>query len=385
MTSSQPHTSDAAMPEQGGSAMVHIIEPCHGDDALLALTAIHHLDLLAGNAHSRIEAIAAPTARQRCAAAGVSVARWHTGTLATHPYLGMLSGPTLAAAGREDPIRCAWSPNALRLSAFNGALRESAMPALRVGVVDAGPLRLWQSSATDLGPWGSLRGTRHAGVFSLQAEALLHASWPTGFEYQPDRLILADQLDIDPNRRIIGMIDGNPSGPDSRHFSQVVGITRLGGGPVTALISEFARSIPRAARFVKGFLRTWDMVVHHGPAFTFMPAWDLAVWLQATPGDITVTGIPQVLAALARGVPIITTDSPIARAVIGNHPDIRSLAVDYSPPALGSAVLELSQDLARAEALAAAQHAHCLRALATTGSAGAVACLPHTPTAEPVA
>lgn len=108
---------------------------------------------------------------------------------------------------------------------------------------------------------------------------------------------------------------------DARRFAGLVGILQLADIPTVGVASNRSNNYRRAARFLRGFGRAWDVIPVSGPPAALVAAADAVMYdqgdtLSADGGPGTPTGGTALSAALA-GIPVVTTTSEVGRSIAG--------------------------------------------------------------------
>jgi len=171
-----------------------------------------------------------------------------------------------------------------------------------------------------------------------------------------DRAKARAAMGVAPHETAVLLAADRPGVGDARRFAGMVGVLALAEYTVVGVASRSSDSFRRAARFLRGFNRVWDVVPLATPPHLAVSGADIVVYDQgdslvgdAGPGPRT-GGV--VHAAAALGIPVITTDSPLARRLL--RPLAAELvAPDGTMPEIARLTAPLCADAARRAALGA--------------------------------
>jgi len=171
-----------------------------------------------------------------------------------------------------------------------------------------------------------------------------------------DRSAARAAMGVAPHETAVLLASDRPGVGDARRFAGMVGVLALAEYAVVGVAPRSSDSFRRAARFLRGFNRAWDIVPLATPPHLAVSGADIIVYDQ---GDSLVSDAgpgPRsggvVHAAGALGMPVITTDSPLARRLLlplaaeliarnGTMPEIARLTAPLcSDPARRAAVGE---------------------------------------------
>ncbi|MDP1661540.1 MAG: hypothetical protein Q8L55_06450 [Phycisphaerales bacterium] len=162
-----------------------------------------------------------------------------------------------------------------------------------------------------------------------------------------DRASVRSSLGIAPHETALLLASDRPGVGDTRRFTGLVSLLAFAELAVVGIAGSRGDSFRRAARFMRGFNRYWDVIPIRTPPHTALAAADIVIYDQgdsltadAGPGPRT-GGI--VLTAGAMGIPVVTTDSPLARRLVGPLAQ-RALAVGGGLPDLATRTLPLATD-----------------------------------------
>jgi hypothetical protein len=134
------------------------------------------------------------------------------------------------------------------------------------------------------------------------------------------REALRAELGIAPHEIAILMATDRPGIGDARRFAGLIGVFHLADFPAVGIASSRTDNYRRAARFLRGFHRAWDVIPVSSPPLTLVAAADIVFYDQ---GDtLTADGGPGVAtggaayAAAAMGLPVFAVNSPVARRLL---------------------------------------------------------------------
>ncbi len=160
-----------------------------------------------------------------------------------------------------------------------------------------------------------------------------------------DRAGVRSSLGIAPHETAVLLASDRPGVGDTRRFTGLIGLLALAELPAVGIASSRGDSFRRAARFMRGFHRHWDVIAIGSPPQAALAGADMVIYDQgdsltadAGPGPRT-GGI--VLAAGALGIPVVTTDSPLARRLTGPLAP-RALAKGGALPEVATLTLPLA-------------------------------------------
>lgn len=135
------------------------------------------------------------------------------------------------------------------------------------------------------------------------------------------RATLRAELGISDNEVALLLATDRPGVGDARRFAGLVGVLHLADIPTVGLAPARSDYFRRAARFLRGFNRAWDVIPLRSPAHLVLAAADAVFYDQ---GDtLTAAGGPGAptgglaFAAAAAGIPVVTIDSPLGRRLAG--------------------------------------------------------------------
>jgi hypothetical protein len=117
------------------------------------------------------------------------------------------------------------------------------------------------------------------------------------------------------------MATDRPGVGDARRLAGLVGVLHLADIPTVGLASSRSDNFRRAARFLRGFSRAWDVIPLASPPHLVLAAADVVLYDQGdTLTDDSGPGVPTgglASAAAAAGIPFVTTNTPIGRRIAG--------------------------------------------------------------------
>jgi hypothetical protein len=173
----------------------------------------------------------------------------------------------------------------------------------------------------------------------------------------PGRFVLTTQtcpraaaraaLGVADHETAILLASDRPEVGDARRLAGLVGILHLAEHATVGLASSRSDNFRRAARFLRGFNRDWDVIALSTPPHLSLAAADIVLYDQgdtltadAGPGPRT-GGV--VVAAAAAGIPVVAVDTSLTRRLLGPLAG-ELLAPSGLLPDLARALVPLSQN-----------------------------------------
>lgn len=201
-----------------------------------------------------------------------------------------------------------------RLAAAVAPLDRLFRSLARVAPVDI--VHVWSDSARVI--------CRETLAFTLpitQSDPAPFVQLPTTAAVPGDRAAIRSAHRIGDHEVAVLLAADRPGVGDARRFAGLVGILHLAGITTVGLASSRCDNARRAARFLRGFHREWDVIPLSSPPHLSLPAADVVIYdqgdtLTADSGPGPRTG-GIVVAAAAAGIPVVATDSPLARRLLG--------------------------------------------------------------------
>lgn len=162
-----------------------------------------------------------------------------------------------------------------------------------------------------------------------------------------DRANTRSALGVAAHETALLLASDRPGVGDTRRFTGLIGLLALAELAVVGIASSRGDSFRRAARFMRGFQRHWDVIPISAPPQTVLAAADIVIYdqgdsLTADAGPGPRTG-GTVMAAGALGIPIVTSDSPLAHRLAGPLAQ-RAIATNGVLPELAKLTLPLATD-----------------------------------------
>jgi hypothetical protein len=139
----------------------------------------------------------------------------------------------------------------------------------------------------------------------------------------------------------------------TRRMCSRVGVLMLGGVSSSLIVPGCSVAPPahirRGVRHTARHQHAWDLLASDWPAHSLLPAADLVLWADAEPslphGSEPVRVIGGSLtarAAMLAGIPVVATDGPVSRAVLGGRfADESALARSERLPAWGAMLMSV--------------------------------------------
>lgn len=135
---------------------------------------------------------------------------------------------------------------------------------------------------------------------------------------------------------------------DARRFAGIMGVLELDGIVALGVMSDRTETHGRGVLFLANFKRQWDVTAVRVPPMTMLAAADVVLWdqgdnAQSDSARAAMATGGSARAAACAGIPVVTTDSPLARGIVGPVAE-HLIAADGSLPNLAAKIMQLVKD-----------------------------------------